>query len=57
LIKSRFLDLAYSIEIIAEAIDENFGKGYAKAHPELIAAQIQGAAIHRLADAIGEVKR
>jgi hypothetical protein len=51
------IDLAIQIETITQAIDENFGKGYAKLHPELIAAQIQGAAIHRLADSISELKQ
>jgi hypothetical protein len=57
LIEAKHLDLAYAIELIAEAIDANFGKGYAKAHPELIAAQIQGAAIHKLADSISELNQ
>ena len=57
MIEARHLDLAYAIELIAEAIDANFGKGYAKAHPELIAAQIQGAAIHKLADSISKLNQ
>ncbi len=57
MIEARFVDLAYAIDLIREAIDENFGEGYAEAHPELIAAQIQGAAIHKLADSISELKQ
>lgn len=45
-------DLAYHIELIVDAIDENFGEGYAKAHPELVAAQLNACAIHQLAIAI-----
>ena len=45
-------DLAYHIELIVDAIDENFGDGYAKAHPELVAAQLNACAIHQLAIAI-----
>lgn len=46
------IDLAYLIELNAKAIDENFGDGYAKAHPELLAALHQAGAIWRLAVAI-----
>jgi hypothetical protein len=42
-------DLAFHIELIVNAIDENFGDGYAKAHPELVAAQLNACAIHQLA--------
>jgi hypothetical protein len=45
-------DLAYLIEAIADAIDENFGAGYAKSHPELVAAQLQSGAIMQLAAAV-----
>ena len=44
--------LAFHIELIANAIDEVFGDGYAKEHPQLIAAQLQSAALHQLAMAI-----
>lgn len=46
------IDLAYLIELNAKAIDENFGDGYAKAHPELLAAMHQAGAIRLLAAAI-----
>jgi hypothetical protein len=46
------VDLAYLIELIADAIDENFGVGYAKLHPELVAAQLQAGAIMQLASAV-----
>jgi hypothetical protein len=45
-------DLAFHIELIANAIDENFGDGYAKSHPELVAAQLQAGAIMQLASAV-----
>jgi hypothetical protein len=44
--------LAFHIELIANAIDEVFGDGYAKEHPQLVAAQLQSAALHQLAMAI-----
>lgn len=50
-----FEDMAFQIELIAKAIDENFGEGYAKAHPELIAAQLQAAALTRLANAVEDI--
>ena len=34
-------------------IDEAFGAGYAKGHPELVAALVQAAAFDRVAKAIG----
>ena len=46
------IDLAFLIELNVKAIDENFGDGYAKAHPELLAAIHQAGAIWRLAAAI-----
>jgi hypothetical protein len=46
------VDLAFHIELIANAIDEHFGDGYAKSHPELVAAQLQSAAIWQLANAV-----
>ena len=48
----KITDLAFHIELIINAIDENFGDGYAKAHPELVAAQLNACAIHQLAIAI-----
>ena len=45
-------DLAFHIELIAKAIDENFGDGYAKSHPELICALVNSYAILTLADAV-----
>ena len=51
------MDLAYLIELAVAAIDEALGKGYAKAHPELIAAHLQSVAIHALAAAIEESRQ
>ena len=51
------MDLAYTIELAVAAIDENFGEGYAKAHPELIAAHLQSGAIYALAAAIKEFRQ
>jgi hypothetical protein len=49
------MTLEYAIELAVDAIDANFGQGYARAHPELLAAQLQAAAIHTLALAISEL--
>lgn len=43
-------DLAFLIELTAKAIDE----GHAKAHPELVAAQLHAVAVHRLGERIAE---
>jgi hypothetical protein len=50
------ITLAYHIELIAEAIDDYFGKGYAEAHPELVAAQLQSSAILHLASAVKDLQ-
>ncbi|MEB3166652.1 MAG: hypothetical protein VKO65_08265 [Cyanobacteriota bacterium] len=47
-------DLAFLIELTAKAIDEVFGEGHAKAHPELVAAQLHAVAVHRLGERIAE---
>ena len=47
-------DLAYLFELTAQAIDGAFGTGYAQAHPELVAAQLQAIAIRKLADAVAQ---
>lgn len=47
-------DLAFMIELTAKAIDEVFGEGHAKAHPELVAAQLNAAAIRALGERIAE---
>jgi hypothetical protein len=41
-----------SIRLIVDAIDTELGSGYARNHPEIIAAEIQRSAIWRLAAAI-----
>jgi hypothetical protein len=46
------IQLACLIKRIADAIDENFGVGYASQHPELVAAQLQAGAIMQLASAV-----
>ena len=45
-------DLAYQLQLMAQAIDETFGPDYAKANPLLVSALMQNVAIYALAEAI-----
>jgi hypothetical protein len=48
-------DLAFHIELAQKAIDENFGNGYAKAHPEVLAAQLKSAALGSIGDKLDDI--